>query len=264
MKLSPDIEVYIKFQTYKGWFYIVITAMLVYALSKVYANHKDKALTLSREKERIVSNNLKEREILIKEIQHRVKNNLQIIISLIRLKRRYLSDVHDSEILKEIIDKIHAIALVHEILDQEDLLSEVNFKLFILKLIKYLGVSLESRNRVKILLDLDTIILPLDMAVPCGILINEIITNILKYAFPNKMEGEISFKLKQKDEKITLLQIKDNGIGIDPSAPVEKDHALGMRLIHALSDQLNAGIKIISEKTGTTYTLTLNLSTLNV
>ncbi|KUK89819.1 MAG: signal transduction histidine kinase [Marinimicrobia bacterium 46_43] len=260
LELSPSSQDYIKYQTYKGWLYIVITTILVYALSKVYAIHKDKSLSLSREKERIISENLREKETLLKEVHHRVKNNLQIMISLIRLKRKHLSDAHDSEILKEITDKMHAIALVHEMLYQEDLLSEVNMKGYIIKMIKHLEVSLESRNRVKIHPDLEDVILPLDIAVPYGILVNEIITNILKYAFPDPLEGDISIELKKEDDGKAVLYIKDNRIEIEPSVSMDKEHAFGMRLIHILSDQLNASLHIDSEKPGTSYTLVLNLN----
>lgn len=260
LELSPSSQDYIKYQTYKGWLYIVITTILVYALSKVYAIHKDKSLSLSREKERIISENLREKETLLKEVHHRVKNNLQIMISLIRLKRKHLSDAHDSEILKEITDKMHAIALVHEMLYQEDLLSEVNMKGYIIKMIKHLEVSLESRNRVKIHPDLMDVILPLEIAVPYGILINEIITNILKYAFPDELEGDITLELKKEDDGKAVLYIKDNGIEFEPSVSMDKEHAFGMRLIHVLADQLNASLHIDSEKPGTSYTLVLNLN----
>jgi two-component sensor histidine kinase len=155
---------------------------------------------------------------------------------------------------------LHAIALVHEMLYQEDLLSKINVKAYIIKMIKHLEVSLESRNRVKIHPDLEDVILPLETAVPFGILVNEIITNILKYAFPNQLEGDISLELKKEDDEKAVLHIKDNGIEFEPSVSMNKEHAFGMRLIHVLADQLNASLYIDSGKNGTSYTLVLNLN----
>ncbi len=259
LKFSSSSENYIQFQTYKGWFYIVITTILVYALSKVYATHKEKSLNLSREKEQIISENLKEKEILLKEIHHRVKNNMQIMISLLRLKSRYSQDDGYQMMFKEIMDKIHAIALVHEMLYQADLLSEVNFRDYIQEITNHLLLSLDAGNRVKINTDLDEIILPMEVAVPCGILMNEIITTTLKYAFPDSKKGSIYIRFKKIPSNKCQLQIRDDGKGFDVSVPPDKDHSFEIRLIHILSDQLNAALDIVSEETGTTYTMTLDL-----
>jgi two-component system, sensor histidine kinase PdtaS len=255
LKLSPNTQTYVQFQTYKGWLYIVITTILVYAFSKVYAIHKDKALNLSREKERIIAENLKENETLLKEIHHRVNNNLQMMISLLSLKKKFLSESRDSEIVKEMTDKIYAIALVHEMLYQTDLLSEVNFKAYIREITKHLLASLNAGKRVSINTDLDEIVLPVETAVPCGILMNEIISNTLKYAFQDRGKGMISIQLKIADSKKCRLQIRDDGIGFDTSAPLNKDHAFGMHLIHILSEQLHGELEISSNNSGTRYTL---------
>lgn len=257
--LSSDSSSYIKFQTYKGWLYIVITTILVYVLSRIYAIHKEKSLDLSRENERMTSENLKEKEILLKEIHHRVKNNLQIMISLLRLKGKYLNDSQYNKILKEITDKIHAIALVHEMLYKTDILSEVNFKAYILEITKYLLISLDVGKIVEIKTDLDDIILPVEVAVPCGILVNEIISNTFKFSYPDTKTGTMSIRLKNLDSTKFLLQIMDDKISFNASESADKDRSFGMHLIHVLADQLKSNLDISSDESGTTYSLTLNI-----
>lgn len=225
--------------------------MLIYALLKVYSNHKDRVLAALKENEKTISKNLVEKGLLLKEIHHRVKNNLQVMMSLLRLKSSYLNNEELNVIIKEIIDKIYSIALIHEKLYSSNQLSEVDFKSYIQDISNHLVHVHKSTGEIAIEYNTQEIKLPIDKSVPCGIILNEILTNSLKYAFPDNRKGIIKITFILNDRNKYELAVEDNGIGFGEKGEDADTQSFGLSLIGILAEQLEASKDIISGKAGT-------------
>lgn len=212
----------------------------------------DTDITAGKNMQKQIETSLKEKDILLKEIHHRVKNNLQIIISLLNLQTGYIRDEATLKAVKDGQSRVRTMALVHEKFYQSDELSEINFAEYIEKLCHFLYQSYgDKTSRIEIRIEGDQINLDMDTAMPCGLLINEIVSNAYKYAFPGQSTGTISIILSKSENRITLT-IHDNGIGFPGEFDFEKSESLGMQLIQALTNQLDGELKIIREN-GTTF-----------
>ncbi len=185
-----------------------------------------------------------EKETLLKEIHHRVKNNLQIISSLIRLQSGYINENNFRERLNEIENRILSMALVHEKLYQSSNLSKLEVKGYIRDLCINILESYQSKKRVKFKFDIDQGEYSIDTLIPLGLILNETISNALKHAFYEREEGIIEVTLKDSSPTETLMMIKDNGIGADLSIDELKEDSLGMDLIFALTEQLDGELVV--------------------
>lgn len=195
---------------------------------------------------------LKEKDVLIKEIHHRVKNNLQIIISLLNLQSGYLKDEFTLKAVKDGQNRVRSMALVHEKFYQAEELSEINFNEYLEKLCHYLFQSYgDKTDRIELTVTGDKVGLDMDTAMPCGLLVNEIVSNSYKYAFPGNMKGFINISLSRVPGKVGL-KIHDSGIGLPTDFQLETSESLGMQLIQALTSQLD-GELVISKDNGTTF-----------
>jgi len=192
---------------------------------------------------------------LLKEVHHRVKNNLQVISSILNLQSSYVKDQQILNILKESQNRIKSMAFIHESLYQTKDLSSINFSEYISSLTHNLIHSYSNMDeQVKLSLDIQLIFLNLDLAIPCGLIINEIVSNSLKYAFVgNAGDPEITIKMKTKGDDITLI-VGDNGIGLPQHINYRNTESLGLQLVVTLVDQLNGTIDINTKK-GTIYTI---------
>jgi len=258
LQLSPNNHVYIQFQTYKGWIYVFLTTLLIYTLLKLYDNRKQKALMALQSRDRVITQNLKEKDILLKEVHHRVRNNLQVMISLLKLKRQNTENSDLCTCIDEIINRIYSIALIHQKLYHTELLSEVAFHTYIHNICQYLERFHHTADYLSIHQDLDPVILPVDSAIPCGMLINEIISNTMLYAFPERQPGTLSIVFKVLDEKQYFLQLRHNGIRFDQNDQIKKESAFGQKLIQIFSEQMNGALHIETGAVGTVYTLTFS------
>jgi len=201
--------------------------------------------------EKKVIKSLHEKEVLLKEVHHRVKNNLQIISSILNLQSSTIEDQKILEILKNSQDRIRSMSLIHELLYQRKDFSTISFAEYIQSITTNLFHSYNQNNNVKLDLQLSEINLDLDLSIPCGLIINELVTNSLKYAFEKKQEGRITIKLFIEDYKVFLI-ISDNGKGFPQDLDYRKTTSLGMQLVVALVDQLGGQIEL-DKQNGTTF-----------
>jgi PAS domain S-box-containing protein len=201
-----------------------------------------------------IRDSLREKEVLLKEIHHRVKNNLQIISSLLELQSIQIQNEETKTLFKESQSRVKSMALVHERIYRSDDLSSINYKDYIAELANFLFYTY-NKPGVNYMLDADDVRMSIDNAIPCGIIINELISNALKHAFPDDKSGQVKISLK-KIKKNIILTIADDGVGIKPGLDFKKSKSLGLELINALVLQLNAQISVVSEK-GTAFTIVI-------
>lgn len=208
----------------------------------------DTDITVRKKMEDQIKQSLTERGILLREIHHRVKNNLQIIISLFNLQSNYIADDKAQAALKEGQDRIKSMALIHEHFYQSDGLSKIDFDDYIYKLIDnlFLSYGIDNSN-VTLNVKADAASLDIDTAVPCGLIINELVSNAIKHAFLPGVKGIINIEFKQTDPLSYQLIVEDNGKGLPPDFDIENTDSLGMQLIVALTDQLDGEVKIESD-----------------
>jgi len=205
--------------------------------------------------ERELQQSLKEKEVLLKEVHHRVKNNMQVISSILNLQSSYIKDNAAIEMLRESQDRIKSMSFIHESLYRSKDLSSVNFTEYLKNLVNNLfhtyGVNIEG---LKLTYDLDEISLNLDTAIPCGLIINELISNALKYAFKNRDKGELTVSLKKiKNSKIKLV-ITDDGVGFPEHIDYQNTESLGLQLVVTLVGQIKGEIQLDTKK-GTKFTI---------
>ncbi|MDH7512070.1 MAG: histidine kinase dimerization/phosphoacceptor domain -containing protein [Clostridiales bacterium] len=192
---------------------------------------------------------LQEKEVLLKEIHHRVKNNLQVISSLLNLQAYNSSDPQLLKALREGQNRIRSMALVHEKLYQSKDLSRIDFGEYIRKLSVHLFQSYQvDPGRIELKQDIEGIFLDINTAIPCGLIMNELISNSLKHAFPEGRKGEIYLELRRQDEKRLLLSVRDNGVGLPEDLDIYKTKTLGMQIVTLLAFQLDGTIELSREQ----------------
>lgn len=225
-------------------------------------NYKHVYLSTTDLTERIIAeNNLlrtsnRDKEVLLKEIHHRVKNNMQIIASLLKLQSFTSKDPEIETMFELSLHRINSMALVHELLYQSNNFAQIDFQEYTEKLLLLLVDSMEENaNRIKMILDVDKTFLNINTAIPLGLIINEIVTNSLKHGFPGHDNAEVYVKLKQIDAPLFELKIGDNGIGYPEEYKIDESESLGLQLIYSLADQLNGHVHREFLKSGTHYVL---------
>ena len=205
--------------------------------------------------ERELKASLDEKEVLLKEVHHRVKNNLQIVNSLLSLQSAYINDQKSLDAFKETQNRVMSMALIHEKLYRSRDLARIDFSEYIQMLASQITATYSTKGNVAIKINIDKILIGIDMAVPCGLMINEMISNSMKHAFPGGRPGEITIEMHEvpgSSEKQYFLKVSDNGIGLPEGFDIEKANTLGMILITSLASQLNGSLEIKSSD-GTEY-----------
>ena len=198
---------------------------------------------------------LREKEVLLKEIHHRVKNNMQVISSLLQLQAQYIEDEPTLALFEESQTRIHSMALIHEQLYQSEHLDRIDLPPYVQNLVANLYQSFGCGNTaIQFNLNIDPIYLNIETAIPCGLIINELVSNSLKYAFRQILVGEINIDLHKINSQDFQLILKDNGSGFPPGFDVENAETLGLRLVRMLAYQLEATIAIDSQ-CGTCYNI---------
>ncbi len=211
-------------------------------------------ITDRKHAEEQIKASLSEKEILLKEIHHRVKNNMQVISSLLNMQSRYLTDTKAIDIFLASMDRIRSMSLIHNHLYRSESLSRIDVRDYI----RDLSGSLLNTYSVDTLVELNTDITPLsltiDTVLPLGLLVNELLTNALKHAFPGERTGLINIGLKSEGTQLTLT-VSDNGIGIPPDLDHMDTQSMGMQLIVTLVEQLEGTIELNRDK-GTEFKVT--------
>jgi two-component sensor histidine kinase len=192
---------------------------------------------------------LKEKEVLLKEIHHRVKNNLQVISSLLNLQATQIRDKETAQVFRDSQSRVKAMSLVHERLYQSSDLARIDFAGYVQDVTSHLLRSYQSGPRgVRLRVDVEPVSLNIDTAIPCALIINELVSNALKYAFPNGRDGEIRIRMNHTEADDLNLSISDNGIGFPAGVSWERTDSLGLQLVRSLTDQLNGSIQCQLDK----------------
>ncbi|MBN1783207.1 hypothetical protein JW948_18875 [bacterium] len=243
-------------------FYVVGTILLISAVfSYMLAHNFRQSISKARKEiderlkaEEALQKSLADKSALLQEIHHRVKNNLTIISSLLSLQE---SRIHEKEDIKssfeDIRNRIMAMSLVHEQLYNSETLSHIDMPQYIDRLMQKLVSAFDSQHRIQVEMNIDPVVLNIETAIPCGIIINEIITNAYKHAFGDYVQGEIKLQLR-KNEDMYLLNICDNGPGLPQDIDMNKTDSLGLSLISLLTKQLGGHV-VVENRGGCCITL---------
>jgi two-component sensor histidine kinase/ActR/RegA family two-component response regulator len=208
-----------------------------------------------REAEEYLKKSLDEKEILLREVHHRVKNNMQIISSILRMQSRNIDDPKLKDVLQESQNRIHSMALIHENLYSNKSLANIKFASYIKSLTGNIARTYASQQSIiKFDYKIDDAYLPMDIAIPCGLIINELISNSFKYAFTNKPTGTISIHFKHIIDDQFQLIVSDNGVGIPNDVDITKTKSLGMKILRKLVQQIDGELKY-DFSNGTKFTI---------
>ncbi|WP_020604592.1 tetratricopeptide repeat-containing sensor histidine kinase [Spirosoma spitsbergense] len=205
---------------------------------------------------------LTEKEWLLKEIHHRVKNNLQVVMSLLNSQASYLSDLTALSAIQESQHRVQAMALIHQKLYQSEQVARIAMPAYIQEMVAYLRDSYDLPQPIHFVLDVEPIELDVTQAVPLGLIINEAVTNTLKYAFPDGRSGRVSLSLRQLKQSVHELIIVDDGVGLPAGYNPMNSNSLGMTLMRGFSEQLGGELQV-SSNPGLTITLAFGDEHLN-
>ena len=219
-------------------------------------------ITMRKEAENKINASLREKDTLLKEIHHRVKNNLQIISSMLRLQE---SKIKDDELIKIFMDsryRIRSMALIHERLYKSENLASIDFAEYINLIVTELHQTYTyDPERIILEIDVEKVLLDIDQAIPCGLIVNELVSNAIKYAFPHesKKKGKIRITFQRRGEGVVRLSIEDDGIGIPDDLDIDKTESLGLQMVNLLTERQLKGKLALNRKRGTQFTITFNL-----
>jgi len=198
---------------------------------------------------------LREREMLLREVHHRVKNNLQLVSSLLSMQARSLSDIATREALNDSRKRVQSIALIHDELYQAQDFSHVAFSEYIRRLCTLVvQATSPSVDRVSLKLDLHSVALGIDRAIPCGLILNELLINSMKHGFADGRSGAIHVELREPEANRIELTVADNGVGLPDGLDVRQAQTVGMQIVCTLAEQLDAVLDV-QRRGGTTFKL---------
>jgi len=200
-----------------------------------------------------IKTSLNEKVLLLKEIHHRVKNNLQIVSSLLYLQSKYLKDKEALNFFIESQNRIRSMSLVHEKLYRSKTLAQINFSEYTRDLVNSLFRSYSiDINRIKLKMNIQDVVVKINTAIPCGLILNELISNALKYAFPDDSTGEVQIALKLIEDGKLELSVSDSGVGLPKNFEISNLSSLGMELVETLVEQIRGKLEI-DQKNGTKF-----------
>lgn len=205
-------------------------------------------VTERREAEKKIEESLREKELLLKEIHHRIKNNLAVIHSLLKLQSGYIKEERYKDVLNDSMARIRTMGLIHERLYRSEDLSKIVFSDYLEDMIDDIYTSYELSSR-KVLLkkDIERITLGLESAVPCGLIVNELLSNCMKHAFPEGRKGIINVILRVNEKNYIELIVRDNGVGIAKDLDLSNMDSLGLALVNSLVEQIEGELELKRE-----------------
>ncbi|MFP3591131.1 histidine kinase dimerization/phosphoacceptor domain -containing protein [Chryseobacterium sp. SIMBA_038] len=230
----------------------VILLAFIYFLYRAYQSKQKNNLILKEQQDQIRQSNISlknaitEKEWLLREIHHRVKNNLHMVVGLLASQNEYLQGNEAIDANLESQRRVESMSMIHDKLYQSENLSMIDMPSYILDLTYYLSDSFDVRKQIRFSLDIEKVDFPLSHSVPIGLILNEAVTNSIKYAFPENRQGVVTIILKQENEKFHLT-IWDDGIGIPETISPENSKSLGLKLMKGLSEDILADFKICNE-----------------
>jgi two-component sensor histidine kinase len=239
-------------------FYLIYKGIFVAAIHNPYEQlvSTNERLTVEiterKRAEDAVRQSLKEKDILLRELYHRTKNTMQVIMGMIRLQSaKYAGNSELQQLVKATEDRIQAISLVHQMLYTTKDLSHIDIREYLntLTALIYRGFS-SSSSRISLTMDIDEQCYLLDTAIPFGLIINELMTNSLKHAFPDDRKGTISISLKRGDDGLNIFIYKDDGVGVAEGFDFRNQESLGLKLIHSIAEQQMRGQLVFKSGTG--------------
>jgi PAS domain S-box-containing protein len=238
-----------------GGYFLVTTSPIKDTSGKLLGSvHIARNITERKKMEDKIKQSLKEREMLIKETHHRVKNNLMIISSLLSLQARYIKDKETQDIFKDSQNRARSMALIHEKLYQTADLKEIDFGDYIQKLSMELFRTYSDKSRnIKLDFHVESHQLDINTSIPLGLIVNELISNSIKHAFPGNEEGQIKVKFVKENKKF-VFEVSDNGIGLSDDFDIEKTDSLGLSLVISLVDQIHGELEYDGHD-GTRFTI---------
>ena len=249
-------------------FYVIYSLYFINRRAETIAKKMTKESRDANEKLIVINANLKkttvslkEKETLLQEIHHRVKNNMAVISSLLSLQAKNIEDSHVKDILKESQGRIYAMSAVHETLHGSEKLSEIDLKSYLSKIATSIFQTYSTNHqKVKLNNNVEEIPIDLNQAYPLGLTINELISNSLKYAFPDEREGEICVSIKKLDTELELT-VMDNGVGIPKDLDWKNSKSLGLKLVRILVENQLDGSVEMENTNGTKFTIKFNIET---
>lgn len=201
-------------------------------------------ITERKKLEKTLKKSLEEKDLMMKEIHHRVKNNLMVIQSLLNLQSKYIKDPEVIKIFKESQNRAKSMALIHQRLYQSEDLKRIDFGEYAQALsVDLFNTYITKKDKIKLDINVESLKLDINTAIPLGLILNEILSNSLKYAFPQDKKGSIKVEFLTSNSNYELI-VSDNGVGLPSDFDYEKSDSLGFRLINGLSDQINAKIEV--------------------
>ncbi|NVN89306.1 MAG: PAS domain S-box protein [Desulfuromonadales bacterium] len=213
-------------------------------------------ITSRKRAEEQVSASLREKEILLHEIHHRVKNNLQIVSTLLDLQSDYIVDEQARGYFRESQDRINSMALIHEKLYQSKDFASIDFAVYMESLIDHLFKSyVIEQNRISLEIDVGEVNLGIDEVIPCGLIVNELVSNSLKHAFPDGRSGTITVRCRRDEGERIVLAVADNGVGMQPGLDIKNADTLGLQLVDMLAKQLRGAALMDGTQGGTVVSI---------
>lgn len=239
----------------KNWFAFLSAVFAIYLLGGVFGRNLLRAHHKLYKSRNEIQDRIEEKETLLKEVHHRVKNNLQTVSSLLSMQSRTIDDEKISSIIKSSQNRVVSMAMVHEMLyKRDDYLSKIELKPYVKELSNYLVRSVKGNsNQIKVNLDIPDIKLSIDTVIPLGLIINETITNALKYGIKEENEGEIEISLRKLLDNRFEMYLGDNGVGYPENINSGNSKSLGLKLIYNLARQLRGSITRDYKRKGTYY-----------
>jgi PAS domain S-box-containing protein len=211
-------------------------------------------ITGKKKIEKQIKSSLHEKEMLLKEIHHRVKNNLMVISSLLSLQSRYIKDEESKNIFKESQNRARSMALIHELLYQSNDLKRIDFGYYIITLTNELfRMYVTDQSLIKLNMNVEEVMVDINTAIPLGLIVNELVSNSMKHAFPNDKSGKINIEFRSNKDIYTMI-VADNGVGFPEDYDIENTDTLGLRIVNSLTEQIEGKITI-ERVNGTKFTI---------